>query len=538
MDRSKIIFLFFIVIISFSNIFGQGIFVQADHPVYNFLERMEAAGIIDNFQNETRPLLRSKIVSHLSVIFNNRFKLGASERKFLEYFMDEFYVDMTGRLDKYEILLGDKPYDLLANKEKFLFIYYKPNEFTIFVKSHIIHNSILANNLKSAHIPELGGKFYGSVSNIFGYELDARNGFVFGEKSTALRIHELSYNFKLNEKPESKFFDKSFGYVTVEFPYLTFKIGRDRKLIGYGKNKVILSDYAPEFEAINFTINYKSFSFDYLHGWLQKVSSNSSNPLQKFIAHHRLSFAPSNKVRFGVGESVIYLRTAPQLDYLNPFNFYKSIEHQLRDQDNALLYFDLEILPVRNLRLFSKFLIDDIDFARIGKKWYGNKTAFNVGSNVYNIIPDFPLHLNLEYTRIEPYTFTHRDYDKSYTNSIYSLSGNQPPNSYRFDLGFNLTISPRIDIYSNFSYTKWGKNYYNSIGEYINVGGDILFGKRLNDPETISFLEGEIEQIYELQLSANYEFIRNVKISSFFGYSKTSSTKKSLILSIGLISFL
>lgn len=546
MERSQIKFFIIILLLFASTLKAQGLYVNSSHPIYSFLERMEAVGLIENFQNEAKPLLRSKVVDYLTEIFNRRFELNFTDRKFLNYFIEEFYVDIAGTLDKYEILFGGKSYNPLSDKEKFIYAYNDPSNLSFFVKSHLSIGGISSKDESTSKYLEGGGRFYGTLSQLIGFEFDAKNGFIFGDKSSALKIHELSYNFKLNEKPESKFFDRAYGYLSFETPYFNFKIGRDRKLLGYGYNKLILSDYAPIFEAINFNMHYKSFSFEYLHGWLQKQSDNpnfsnnitDNDPLErKYFAYHRISFSPIKDLRFGLGEVVVYLRTSPQLEYLNPLNFYKSMEHQLGDKDNALLFFDFEILPFKEFRLYSTYLIDDIDFAKIGKRWFGNKTAFNVGLNYYNLFSEFPLHVLFEYTQIEPYTFTHNLYERNYTNLGYSLSTDQPPNSYRIDFGINFTPDPKFDLVAVYSFTKWGKNFTIN-NQFINVGGDIQIGKRQEDSDYVSFLDGEIETINELKIFAYYEFVRNIKFSTMFNYKKFSSQKPYLILSIGLISFL
>ncbi len=546
MERSKIKFFIFILLLFAYSLKAQGLYVNSNHPVYVYLERMEAAGFIENYQNETKPILRSKIVDYLTKIFNRRFELNPTDRKYLNYFIEEFYVDIAGTFEKYDILLSGKRYDPVGDREKFIYAYNDTPNLLFFVKAHLNSGVIYAKNKPLSKFVEGGGRFFGSLSQLIGFEFDARNGFIFGDKSSALSIHELSYNFKLNEKPNSKFFDRAYGYLSFETPNFDFKIGRDRKLLGYGYNKLILSDYPPIFEAINFDMHYKSFSFEYLHGWLQKQSENPNHsndsfdidPLErKYFAYHRISFSPFNGLRFGLGEAVIYLKTSPQLEYLNPLNFYKSMEHQLGDRDNALLFFDFEILPIKNFRLYSTFLIDDIDFAKIGTGWFGNKTAFNIGLNLYNVFSEFPLNFLIEYTRIEPYTFTHNLYERNYTNLGYSLSTDQPPNSYRIDYGINITTDPKFDLVTVFSFTKWGKNFTVN-NQFVNVGGDIQIGKRPEDSEYVSFLDGEIETINELKIFAYYELVRNIKLSTMFNYKNFSSQTPYLILSIGLISFL
>jgi len=123
MERSSIKILIIGFLFVIQSIKAQGLYVPANHSIYKFLERMEAAGIIENFQNETKPLLRTKIVDYLTIIFNKRFELSQTERIFLNYYVEEFYVDIAGTLDKYEILFGDKKYNPFSEREKFIYAY-------------------------------------------------------------------------------------------------------------------------------------------------------------------------------------------------------------------------------------------------------------------------------------------------------------------------------------------------------------------------------------------------------------------------------
>ncbi len=538
MDRSSLIIILIFLLNISTEIYSQGLFVQYNHPIYSFLESMEAQGLIHNFSNQSKPLQRSKIAEYLSIIFDKRFELSKMDRELLTYFVEEFYYDITGRLDKYQILISKEKFNLGSDKEKFIYAYSDRDEFSFFLKSHLNFSSLQIKNEKPAQLSELGVRLYGSFKNVLGYEIDGKNGLVFGSKSTALQLHELSYNYKLNEREENRFFDKAYGYVMLEFPHINLSIGKNRRTIGHGINKLILSDYSPEFDRIDLNLHYKAFEFNFSHGWLQKLSSLSGGFFnQKYFAHHRLSFSPVKILEIGIGESVIYTRTSPELSYLNPFNFYKSVEHQLQDQDNALLYFDFEIIPIKGSRLYSTFLIDDIDFSKIGMKWHGNKTALNIGYKIYYQIFDYPVDLQMEYTRIEPYTFTHRIDELSYTNFNLPLATDQPPNSYRIDFLISSDLSPYLNFKTHYSFTKWGKNYIQN-GKLVNVGGSIHFGKQETDQDTVNFLDGKIERINSLGIDLTYEIIRNIKLNSSVSYSVFSSGSSSLILLIGLISFL
>lgn len=539
MERNKINIIFLLLIFCSSFAFSQGTFVEYDHSVYKFLERMEAKGLIENLSNETKPLSRLKIANFLTDVYDNRFYLEESERKLLDYYMDEFSFEIFSNLNRYEILIGGKDkFNLLSNRPKFLYAFHDEKKLSFFLKSYFSAFYLQQSDSGVARYLEEGGKFYGSLINLIGYEFDAKNGIVFGNKEILKSKREIRYNFKLFEKPESKFFDRSFGYLALETPNLYLKVGRDRSVIGYGTDKLILSDNASEFGRIEFNFDYKTLNFNYFHGWLKHTPIDSVSVTYQYMAHHRIAFSPIKNLKLGFGESVIYSRQSISIDYLNPFNFFKNVEHQTRDQDNVLMYFDLEFLPIKNFRLYSTFLIDDIDFEKIGKNWFGNKTAFQIGMNHYNLLLSTPISLTLEYKRIEPYTYTHHLIERKYAINDLPLGAEQPPNSYRIDLGLDLFFNPKFNLELNYSFTKWGRNYINENGTFVNVGGDINVHKRAVDSETVKFLDGVIVKKHFINVLLNYEFVRNIKLQSRLNFLESSEKSSTLIFNIGLISFL
>ena len=200
---------------------------------------------------------------------------------------------------------------------------------------------------------------------------------------------------------------------------------------------------------------------------------------EKYIGYHRIGFNFSRHFDFGVGELIIYGDRPIDLSYLNPFNFYKSVEHANQDRDNSMLFFDYNNNSIKGLKLFTTFLIDDMQFGQIGKGWWGNETMFNIGAystNLYNIIP---LDIHLEYLRIEPYTFRHRLIRNAFTNFGYNLGPDIQPNTGLFFSQINYRFSNRLSLTASFSYSEHGANPVMNDGTIRNVGGDINLGHRV-----------------------------------------------------------
>jgi hypothetical protein len=531
-------------------IFPQGTYVSVDNEVYPFLDRMKTIGKIENYYSESLPLTRKKVAELLLSLWDRRNELNSIDKTFLDYYLTQFGFEAFGSTNRYESLIGDPDLNLFSDREKFLFAYVKEKDFSVFAKSYLFiranySEEPLVNH--TAKLGEIGGRIYGSFADAIGFEIDGSNGILKGDKAAALVEKSLRYNFKLFGGTESKFFDRAYGYISFEHPNIALKIGSDRQTIGYGLNKLILGDESPNFNYVSLCLSYKSFQFDYSHGWLlgsrydiyDSLMGNINYINPKYFVHHRLSFSPFNNLRLGFGESVIYSRRNVDLAYLNPFNFYKSAEHSLQDRDNTLLYADFEYLPIPKLKLYSTLLIDDIDFEKMGTGWFGNKFAFNLGLDIVNPIENVPLHFNIEYARIEPYTYTHRILDNNYSNYRYPLGSSLQPNSDRISFIANFLPSPKLNIITSLTYERHGENY-NLNWETINVGGDLNLGKRNSDDEYVKFLDGNLEQTLSIEIKCFYEFIRNIRLHGKLRYEniKTNENYNFLILSIGLISFI
>ncbi len=274
-------------------------------------------------------------------------------------------------------------------------------------------------------------------------------------------------------------------------------------------------------------IKYSFFTFSYFHGQLLGNNHFASNPLtggievveQKYIGYHRIGFDISRNLDFGVGELIIYGNRPIDLSYLNPFSFYKSVEHANRDRDNSMLFFDYNNTAVKGLKLYGTFLIDDVTFGKLGTGWWGNQFMYNAGllsSNLYGLIP---LDLRLEYFRISPYVFTHRISNNNYTNFGYPLGPSLQPNSESFYAQINYRINYRLYFSTGYTYTIHGANPLNSNGSVKrNVGGNIHLGHRVFDSESTTFLDGAKEYLRKFTFSLSYEPFKEIftKLNVYF----------------------
>lgn len=534
----KLFCLIFLVLLFASASFPQKEFVSSNNPVYDFLERMNELRVILNYNSNEIPKTRKEIGEYLKKIDSLKTSLNKTDQGILSDLQVEFEFEIYHTLEKSVKIIDGYSYNLFSDKEKYLYFNNDYNGNALFInligEGESIFNKPASSSLGSSTLGIIGGEMRGTLLNKLGFFIKASNGYAGGDKNTAILRHELEYNFKFNEKTEERFFDNTEGYLTLDFDFFNFKLGRDRLRISNSNLSGFLDDNAPPFDYLGMNIKYSVFNFSWFHGKIQgyksymndSITDGSSIVPEKYLGYHRFGFNLNNYFQFGIGEFIIYGERQLEFAYLNPFNFYKSAEHSGNDRDNSMLFFDLAAIPIEGFKLYSSLLIDDITFEKIGKGWYGNQTSLTTGASGSLFYYVFPIHFNAEYQRIEPYVFTHRLIRNNFTNSGYPLNSNALPNSEVFSLEFSHYFNKNILMSMDFQYIIHGANPIMNDGTVINVGGDINLGHRVHDSETIHLLDGHKEYLRKVGGFISYEPINNFVLLFRVNYVNNSLQQK------------
>jgi len=501
-----------------SILFAQAEYVSADNPVYNFLNRMETLQLIQNYNPFELPKTRGEIGDFLKEVIVNKEKLDNVDQKILTDLGTESEYEIYGTLKSSGSIIGENSYNLFNQDQRYLYFYDEPKKANLFINviaegESIFRNSSSQDINSSTTLGFIGGEIRGTFLNKFGFFMRGFQGKVFGNKETAKLRNDVKVNYKYNLEPDQGFFDETSGYMSADFDFLKLKLGRDRLKIGHGIVKPLLNDNPPMFDYLSLSLKYKFFSFSYFHGKIlgnvlaqfDSISGGDNIVTEKYIGYHRIAFDISPCLSFGAGEIIIYGDRGIDLSYLNPFAFYKSVEHSNQDRDNSMLFFDLDTKPINGLKVFGTLLIDDVSFGKIGSGWYGNQTLIHTGiysANLYKIVP---IDLSLEYVRVEPYTFTHRLIRNNYTSFNYNLGSDLQPNSELFFTQINYRLNNRLSITASYAFTIHGANQLNSDGSTKNVGGNIDLGHRVSDSESVKFLDGDKEYFRNFTASFLYE---------------------------------
>lgn len=522
--RHKFVVLIIIVLCQFS--FAQSEFVDANDKVYRFLDRMSSNHIIKHYNSFEIPITRKKVTGYLKDILMNKEKLNNEDIALLNYFANKYAFDLSDDISSV-ISIGKSHYDFFSEKERFLYAFSKKDTLNLFINLIAKGNYVFSNREITGEgisynglLGIYGGEIRGTILNRIGFHLYGDNGTLRGDKGISESIEELKYNFKFNEKDDESFFDKTYGYLNIDFDFVRFKIGNDYRKIGYGRLSPIVNDPFVGLSYFDFKIDFSFFTYSFVHSKLMGDYKSNSDSIQgkivtiddKYLAYHRLGFDIAPHFNFGFGEMIIYSRRGIDLSYVNPFSFYKTVEHQNQDRDNALLFVDFENRSIEGVKFFGTYLIDDINFGK-EKEWWGNQTFLHLGTSIYQLNKSIPLDLHFEYVRISPYTFTHRINSNNFMNSTYPLGGGLVPNSELFFVEINYRLRSRFDLVFQYQYQEHGSNIIDEMGNITNYGGDIKLGHRVSDSEKSGFLDGFREYFRKFSLILNYEPFNNVLLS-------------------------
>jgi len=507
--------------------------VPISNSVYNFVMRAEVRGMLPHFSMTKLPLQRGEIINALEQIRNNEEQLTSAEKSALLRYEKEFRIAyesravvFTSKSDSIHINFKN----ILTNADK-MFYHYADSLNKVCVRPYScldLIEQINKDNSQHSLVGLFGLTFYGTLSQSLGFYFQAKNGKVLsGDKVLATYNPEYKRSIKFTELNSD--IDLTQSHIIFQKDWFRAKIGREEEQIGAGIfQKVYVTNLGPPQDEISLAAAFQSFRYDFslsnLIGYSQNpfITSVRSSIPSKYFVQHRFSVRPAWG-EFGFWESVISSDRGIDIAYLNPLIFLKSAEHSLHDRDNSFMGFDATIRPFKNIELRSTLMLDDYNFSEIGKGYWSNKIAYNVAA-LYSL--PFNIDIGAEYARVEPYTFSHFNYQNSYTNDSVLIGSILQPNSEQYSLLFQYWWGNRYPLLVSINYTRHGANVYDSTGNMIkNVGGDPNITRRDPDPATgfagdpyygVKFLDGNMQETLSLNVNFTMEIIRNLNISAIY----------------------
>ena len=251
---------------------------------------------------------------------------------------------------------------------------------------------------------------------------------------------------------------------------------------------------------------------------IERVDTLSGGRLQKFyadkyLAAHRVQVNASRRLQIGVYEATVYGQRGFELEYLNPLMFLRSAEHYTGDRDNALLGADFRWRAPGRTVVYGELLIDDITTSRLGTGWYGNKLGYLGGGTVTDPLGLPNTRLCVEYARIEPYVYSHKFAINSFQHYGLPLGYAAGPNSDTWYGALAWTVARPVELRVWARRERHGANPASG----RNVGGDMRRPWQPGDAERVSFLDGDLETRQSAGVSAGVDVLLRSAVRGEWG---------------------
>jgi hypothetical protein len=524
-----------------SSLFAQTENVPVDNPVYLFLDRLETRNLISGYHDAILPLSRKEIAARLAEVAPAAHDLSESEQGLLADFQREFSFELTGSSDHFTSLLGgddstvSRPH--LHNggeRERALYILVD-SSVTLFVNGLLAFDARTisgdALGATDAEYIQFGGRFRGTLFKSVGFFLQGTNAQFWGSRQLLQRDRLIGQAHTLSVL-DTRNFDFVDGYLRYANEMFSAQIGHERILWGLGSDqKMIASDNVRTYDFIRIGAEYKSFQYTFAHAWLlgseydiqfqlpgDTTAYTEPANADKYFAAHRFEFTFPKVVDVGFQEIAIYSNRSPDLAYLNPLILIESAQRARGERDNVYWAFDLETHFLAGLQLSGTLFFDDIHLPEFFEpKWY-NRYAYQASALFAEPLFFTNMSMVIEYTRVEPYVFSHNRSRENTYSSLGALLGPRiGPNADAWHLRLDWLPARRLQISARATFERSGENVYDSTGLLVkNVGGDFRQPHRPNDPVDRVFLDGTLMKRDRIELTSAYEVVHQFWLEGWY----------------------
>ena len=492
--------------------FSQTELVPVSNPVYSFLKRMQLKGEID-YNSSSSPLSRNEVAGFLRQIGNSK-KLSAVDKDIMKEYEREFSYELGFGLSKTSTLFKD-PYlktIFMQDKQKYLYNFADSNA-TLFIDGtgYLSYRRSTGDSLGSHNVTlgNLGLRLRGTVKGLLGYYLKLSNGASITQKDKGTLDFLIATNpyFLANSKfknQDANTYDNYEGYMRLasKDDMMSLTVGREALTAGFGYiDKLFLSDNTVPYNYVRADVKYKALEYFFVYASLKGDSLGLKDLESKFLVTHRITINFSKAFRFGLFESLIISDSPFNFTYLNPLSFIRSADYNAgvtqSDKNNAMLGFDLEVKPAANIAVQSTLLIDDLNFSTLfsgttsdDRVATDNRFGLQFGTIWTDAFAVPNLTASLEYTRLDPFVYTHRTNKSNYTNWGLPLGHDLSPNSDEIAIKLDYNVTSRLKVNLLYQHQRTANGYIiRNDSLIINYGGNIERGDG-DIQSTHKFLEG------------------------------------------------
>jgi len=508
-----------------------GLDVPATDPVYDFLNRLETRDIIHGLNNLALPLTRDEIVAFLRQAKQNDSRLSRVEKKILQEYLADYRYETEQQISGADTIAAP-----LVQKG-----YFKKAIPRLFSRRDAVEENhlLMYENGETFFWFDLGTRTRIDWKEHHQKQMFSDRYLFRGALGKSLTFHTSFARYMLTHNPDfSEPYDEERGMwsmfqadSTVTFDNIQsslvyhnsiFNLGLYRQPLSWGAsqtNNLILSPNAPLFSYLGFNTSFKNIKLTFIHGSLLNDSTQYRNiPTEernrpKYLVAHRIDIPFfENRLLIGLSEMVVYGDKNIELSYISPFGVFWAIGHALEDRDNILMAMDFKTTVIRNITVYGSVLIDEMRFGELGKHWWANKHALQAGVRLAPTLASIPVDIQMEYTAVRPWTYSHKTLTTDYTQSGICLGFPYGANCQAWYWKIEAAFSRRFSLSSDFLHLRQG------VDDGTNHwGGDPTVSYELRNAaydHSTKWLMGDIKTTNEVKIISCYELFNDFFLKS------------------------
>ncbi|MCE1189596.1 MAG: hypothetical protein LWX56_10705 [Ignavibacteria bacterium] len=486
---------------------AQIVYEPIQNPVYSFLERMRAKEVI-YFNSATLPFSRTTISTLLLRIQEKKNEISEQDQLFLNWYLSEFSVETRDT---------SKPsWRLYEYSDTLMHFVFSP------IGGYGIRH-YKGENMKEQWV---GARTYVTLSNWFSGQFQYVDRGEFGTYIDTNKYFSDKPGANFKTAPNGIEFSEVTGSMYVNWAWGSFGLAKDEFTWGSGNfGQVIFSQKAPSYPRIHLVLTPKEWlSFEYMHGWLSSQVYDSSqfyytnvgmaNPtlrkryVPKYIAANIIKTRPLSWLEYSIGNSFIY--SGPlRPEMFIPFMYYKVMDHntgRMEEEDgNGQMFSDIRIKLPYKMQLYGSIFADVLEIRKMLKgDWETSWFAYTFG--LKKIDAGIPyLDATIEYTRVNPWLYEHKDVTTTYKSLNYQLGHWLGQNADLFGVQFDYAMSPQLRYKFSTEFIRKGLLF--DISQlYYSPFIDVKFLQGGYSTQTRIRFDVTYDLMHELMVAAKYEF--------------------------------
>lgn len=330
-------------------------------------------------------------------------------------------------------------------------------------------------------------------------------------------------------------------YVTFS-PSKNFSLeaGKGKNFWGDGYRSLLLSDNANSYPYLKLTTTFWKLKYVNLFTNLRNIDDSIAgikDNKTRYSAMHYLSWNILKWMNLSLFEAVMFKGTETlgnngidtvaqrgfDINYLNPVTIYRPVEYSMGSPDNVIMGANIDVRVHKKNLIYFQLMLDEFVLSHVKARdgWWANKQAFQIGLKSYDIFKIKNLSFQTEYNYIRPFTYSHFDLAKNYSNY------NQP---LAHPLGANMKESVSILKY------RINKLQFKLKFNYAIYGSDT--GKASNGQNIFKPYTDRPKDKNNNPIELDYRIgnpVKNVLQYAEFNISYTLNSRASLILEAGVI---